>query len=564
MFQRIWGLTRIAVSGPDSLMTLGFLAIVIGLELASIWISLRFIAWNADFFNALEDYDVNEALYQTGFYFALTAVSALRFLLSSYLRKFIQMNWRTRLTDYTISRWLTNKSYWKLREGLSPVALENPDQRISEDCRLFVSGLLNETLDLFTRIVGIFSYVAVLWALTNFALKFTLFGTEYTITHYLVWVAFIYVLVSSFITHFLGWPLKNLLFDQERREAEFRYALIRLRENASEIAMSSGEESEKSRFDKRFADIVLNWRKLIGREFIVGLFTRPYFQTVLRIPLFLSLPSYLAREVTLGGLMQLASAFSNVTTTLSWFIFSYRDLADFVATSERLGGLLEDLENSNGFEQTPQDIKHKVCGKSVVLKDLDLYTPKGKVLLKIPSLEIKQGERVWLHAPSGTGKTTLLRVIAGIWPFGKGVITVPDCKSFFASQNPYLVKDGLGPSLFYPAQIDESRIPEIKSVLQRVGLQDRIQFLEEDGAQALEGMSSGEMQRLVFARILLSRPQLVVIDEIASALNKGSAEKMYQLLARSLPEATIICVAHHVPDGLEIDREISLERFSTV
>lgn len=558
ILKRIWGLTRIAVSGPGSVVTLLFLVIVVGLELGSIWISLQFIAWNAEFFNALEEYDIDEALYQTSFYFALTAVSAMRFLLSSYLKKTVQMSWRTRLTDYTINRWLENKSYWKLREGLSSKALENPDQRIAEDCHLFVSGLLNETLDLLTRIVGIFSYVAVLWALTNFAVKFTLFGMEFSVSHYLVWVAFIYVLISSLLTHVLGWPLKNLLFDQERREAEFRYALVRLRENASEIAMSSGEGVEKRRLDRLFRDVVFNWRKLIGREFVIGLFTRPYFQTVLRIPLFLSLPSYLAKEVTLGGLMQLASAFSNVTTTLSWFIFSYRDLADFVATSERLGGLLEDLEKAAGFPDVPQKIRRDNNGNAIQVQDLNLMTPQGRKLLDISSLQIERGERIWIHAPSGTGKTTLLRAIAGIWPYGEGSITVPEKAGFYASQNPYLVKDGLGASLFYPEPYDGGRMAEVRDAMEKVGLSDRIGMLAEDGAHALEGISSGERQRLIFARILLLRPEFVVLDEVTSALNREAAEQMYQLLRTSLPDSIVICVAHHAPEGLDITGELSL------
>jgi ABC-type long-subunit fatty acid transport system fused permease/ATPase subunit len=353
---RIWRLARLAASGPAAWVGLGLFAIVVGLELVSIWITLQLIAWNANFFDALENFDAGAAVRQIGVFLSLILFSALCFLVGDYLRKYVLIRWRTRLTDIAMAKWLSGHAYWLLREGLSPTPLENPDQRIAEDCRLFVSGLLHEAIDLFSRIVGLFSYVTLLWSLSNFALPIQFGRIDLEIPRYLVWASFVYVLLSSIMTHLLGWPLKGLLFQREKREADFRFALMQLRDNASEVAMTGGEQAERRRFDKRYAGVVQNWHQLIRREFVVGLFTRPYFQTVLRIPLFLSLPAYMAGRVTLGGLMQLASAFSNVTTTLSWFIFSYRDLADFVATSERLDQLLAMLDEKQAWPDTPSRI----------------------------------------------------------------------------------------------------------------------------------------------------------------------------------------------------------------
>ena len=270
LLARILDLARIAALGPGAYATLTLLACVFSLELASIWISLRFVTWNADFFNALEAYDADAAIQQVWIFFAFTGLSAARFLVSDYLRKFVMIRWRTRLTDHALGLWLANKSYWHLREGLVPEGIENPDQRIAEDCRVFVSGLLHEALDLFTRIVGLFSYVAVLWSLTTFALEFSVFGTQVSIPHYLVWGSFVYVALSSLFTHVLGWPLKNLLFERERREADFRYSLVQLRENAAEVAMANGEFAERGRIDDRFAKILVNWRCLIGRDSLSG------------------------------------------------------------------------------------------------------------------------------------------------------------------------------------------------------------------------------------------------------------------------------------------------------
>jgi putative ATP-binding cassette transporter len=560
ILKQIWRLTRIAVSGKGGRLSLALLTCIIGLELASIWISLRFIAWDADFFDALEQFDTARALYETGFYFALTAVSAMRFLISDYLRKFVIIQWRSRLTDHAVSKWLANQSYWHLREGLSEAPLENPDQRIAEDCRLFVTGLLREALDLFTRIVGIFSYVAVLWSLTNFALQFSLFGVDYSISHYLVWTAFIYVLIASIFTHMLGWPLKNLFFNQERREAEFRYSLVQLRDNAAEVAMSRGEEAEQRRFDQKFNAIVTNWRRLINREFIVGLFTRPYFQTVLRIPLFLSLPAYLAKEVTLGGLMQLSSAFSSVTTTLSWFIFSYKDLADFVATTQRLDGLLQGLDDSKRMSNVPTKIIRTTNGNDTLsVSNLSLFTPNNRELLKIEKLQIQHGERVLIQGPSGMGKTTLLRAICGLWPYGDGSIELPEQSIFFASQTPYLTSEGIAAALVYPAKLEGFEPAQLAHILETVGLNHRIKSMNDDGAGALEGMSNGEKQRFIIARILLAKPDWVFLDEPTTALDKNTEKEIFELLQEHLPDATIVCVAHRIPTGLNVTRRIKLK-----
>ena len=565
IFSQIWRLTRIAASGPASLFTSIFLVCIIALELMSIWISLRFISWNADFFGALESYDTKQALIQTAFYFTLTAMSALRFLISDYFRKCVLIRWRTALTEHALSLWLADQSYWHLREGFTKNAPENPDQRIAEDCRLFVAGLLGQALDLFTRLVGIFSYVAVLWSLTNFALKFSFLGVNLSIPHYLVWFAFIYVFISSIVIHLLGWRLKDLNFNQQRHEAEFRYSLVQLRDNAAQIALAGGESAERNRLDLRFDSIVNNWRKLMNREFIIGLFRRPYFQTVLRIPLFLSLPAYLAKEVTFGGLMQLASAFSRVTTTLSWFIFSYKSLAEFVATSQRLAQLLDSLEHKEYMPDVVRDINRKFDDKQqLTLQNLVLYTPFASKLLNIKRLTIKQGERIWLHAPSGSGKSTLMRALAGLWPYGTGKISVPNGQLFFASQTPYINTDGIAAALTYPKAADNFKQLDLIETLSAVGLEHKISCLEQNSCAALEGLSNGERQRFIFARILLAKPDWLFLDEPTTGLDKYSEDRLFKLLKSRLPNTTIICIAHYSPSCLDITRTLALADFKGI
>ncbi len=562
---RIWRLARLAASGPGAWVGLGLFVIVVGLELVSIWITLQLIAWNANFFDALENFDAGAAVRQIGVFLSLILFSALCFLVGDYLRKYVLIRWRTRLTDIAMAKWLSGHAYWLLREGLSPTPLENPDQRIAEDCRLFVSGLLHEAIDLFSRIVGLFSYVTLLWSLSNFALPIQFGRIDLEIPRYLVWASFVYVLLSSIMTHLLGWPLKGLLFQREKREADFRFALMQLRDNASEVAMTGGEQAERRRFDKRYAGVVQNWHQLIRREFVVGLFTRPYFQTVLRIPLFLSLPAYMAGRVTLGGLMQLASAFSNVTTTLSWFIFSYRDLADFVATSERLDQLLAMLDEKQAWPDTPSRIaQDRAAGGTLELSGLRLTTPQGRALRSIGDVAITPGRRVWVNGPSGAGKTTLLKALAGVWPYGEGAIGLPAGRMSFQSQTPYLACDGLAEALSYPLPADCYSKDEMRRALEDVGLAHRIPHLDDVSPGSLEGLSGGERQRLCFARILLSRPQWIILDEPTSALDRQAEAELFSLLVERLPEAAIVCVAHHAPQGLPIDISLSMTQTETI
>ncbi|MEQ9126234.1 MAG: SbmA/BacA-like family transporter, partial [Alphaproteobacteria bacterium] len=340
VFARICRLVRFCLAGPGGRRAGLVFLVVLALELAAIYISVLLVQWSADFFDALEQVDADAAVRQVGVFAVLISLSAGQFLIGEYLRKHVEIRWRETLTGAALDRWLEGGAYWRMRPGFSADSIDNPDQRVAEDCRLFVKGLLREALDLIPAIVGLVTYVALLWSLSKFPLAFEVLGLQIEIPRYMVWLAFVYVALSSLVTHWLGRPLKSLYFRQQQREADFRYGLVRTREFAPEIALSHGEPAERRDLDRRFGRIARNWRRLMRRELIQGLFTRPYFQTVLRIPTFFALPAYLAGTVTLGGLMQLGQAFSRVTNVLSWFIFSDKDLAEFVATSERLDVLL--------------------------------------------------------------------------------------------------------------------------------------------------------------------------------------------------------------------------------
>lgn len=341
-------LIRICVRGHDGRIGVLYLIAILILGFCGIAVSLRMIAWSAAFYDALQRVDGNEILKQIGVFAALTLTSAVLYLIGRCLQQVLQIRWRTALTDEVLSRWLRNQTHWKLRLGGQGV--DNPDQRIAEDCRLFAQLFITQGLGLVNELVAVVSYFSVLWSLSTFALSIRLFGASVEIPRYMVWAAPLYVLLASMLTHALGTPLRKLNLAQQKREADFRFSLGYVRKSSESIALQMGERTERRILDGLYAQIVANWKLLIKRELILGCFTRPYMQTVLRIPVFLALPAFIAGKLTLGGLMQTASAFSNVVTTLSWFIFSYRDLAELAATATRLGQFLAVCDQADSME----------------------------------------------------------------------------------------------------------------------------------------------------------------------------------------------------------------------
>lgn len=566
VLKRIWHLLVLCIKGPGGKMALLYAAFIIVLNLFQIKISLKMIEWNKNFFGALEKYDADAALWQIGVFFVLTAMSAFSYVTAVYIRQLIQIRWRTTLTKAVLDKWMRNKAYWKLNSSDSS-ALDNPDQRIAEDCRVFVErftgggeGMTESgVLDFFTGLVGLTSYIIVLWNLSDFAISFSLFGHTFTIEHYIVWAAPIYVLLSSFMTHWLGAPLMKLNVIQKQREADMRFALTRFREAKEEIALQNGEQLERESIDRRYGRIIENWRKKINREFILGCFTRPYMFSVLRIPLFLSFPAYFIGHVALGGLMQLSQSFLKVVTSLSWFIFSYRYLADLAASSNRLAVLLNQSEEM--AELKPAIVKEYSEDGALHIKNLKIQDPLGNELLLVPELTVNAGEAVWLEGPSGIGKSTLFKSIAGLWQHCSGRVLLPQGEILFLPQKPYLPLGDLATAVAYP---DAEKDPQkARELLMQVGLSkeshlEKVESLE--GLTAENTFSGGEQQRLIIARILSVKPDWVFMDEATSALDGEAEKSLYNLLRNALPNTGFIVIAHRKPTGLGEFRHVALKK----
>lgn len=564
---QFWRLLRLCISGEGGKFGLVLYAIVLALELSQILVSLRMIEWSKVFYDALQQMNGAEALTQVGVFFGIVFTGVALTMASTYARKHLEIRWRRSLTNAAMGRWLSNRSYLKLERERSG-SPDNPDQRIAEDCRFFLAGPMGEhgggvgiiplSLDLITNVVAIFSYLAVLWSIATFALPLGFAGIDGEIPRYMVWAAFIYVALSTGLTHLLGRPLKSLYAEQQRREADFRFGLVRIRENAEPIAMAGGEPAERRDLDKRFGGIVINWKKLISRELILMSFTYPYRSTVLRIPTFLALPAFFAGSVTFGGLMQLASAFSQVTTTLSWFIFSYRPLADLVAAAGRLDSFLDATDGSAGAR--PGIVERPSGNGSLSLTGLELFTPDGRPLIGLDRLEICAGEAIWLSGPSGLGKTTLLKTVAGTWSHATGRIETPAGATGFLPQDAYLPTGSVIETVAYPRDPDDIPLAEREEALRAVGLGH---LITPDANETGRGLSGGEQQRLALARVLLAKPRWAFLDEATSALDGEAERELLALLRERLPDTAFLVVAHREPAGLGPLRKVELTAAAT-
>lgn len=560
VIRQIARLIRLCIAGKGGRLAAFYFVVVVFIGFAGTAVGVWLINWNADFYNALQKVDGPEIVRQIGIFGIITSISASLYLAGRYILKLAQIRWRRSLTEVALDRWLGDKAYWHLRAGNGThPPVDNPDQRIAEDCRLFVELVTDRGTELINSVVALVSYFAVLWTLSTFTLSFSLFGFGVEIPRYMVWAAPVYVLLSSLITHWLGAPLHRLNFMQQKREADFRFALVHMRESNEAIALQNGEEAERRVLGQRFQGVMANWYALTRRDLILGLFTRPFMQTVLRIPTFLALPAFIAGKVTLGGLMQVASAFSNVVTTLSWFIFKYRDLAELAATAARLDQFLAATEAANAAESGPtvidtdDDILH--------VEDLTLRSPDGETLLKVPDFSVAKGEVVWIKGSSGLGKSTLLKAIAGLWRYGEGLIERPRGKRLFLPQHAYLPLDNLAAAITYPQPAGSHAPGDIETWVTNAGLASRIGELHTSDmvTTANKGLSGGELQRLTLLRAIAGKPDWVFLDEPTSALDLPAEERMLTQLRQALPHATLIIIAHRPPAGLTITRSIDME-----
>ena len=539
----------------------GMLIVIVFLNLGMVFINVWLNQWQANFYNVIENYN------QQGFLNALAqfSLASACFLLIAgyavYLQMMLQISWRRWMTQRYMSNWLENETYYRMNllQNIDINNPDNPDQRISEDIDLFVHSTLSLSLGLLRSIVSLISFVTVLWQLSGI-LQLSLGNYQIILPGYLVWAALGYSLLGTYLTARIGNPLIKLEFNQQRYEADFRFNLMRIRENSESIAFYRGESQEKVNFLERFQKVVNNYWEMmrVNRQLIW--FTSGYSQISIIFAILVASPRYFSNQINLGQMFQISNAYGQVHTALSFIIDSFDRIAQWRAVVNRLNQFSASMEKIKRIRNQQKDflLTYK-SQNSLTVKKLNVFTPEGQLLVGNFTLEIKAGDCLLITGVSGCGKSTLLRTMAGIWPFCKGQVIKPkDQKVMFLPQRPYIPLSNLRQILLYPGSskpVTDQVIEESLRDCQLAFLVDKLNQ-EADWGQIL---SNGEQQRLSFVRVMLQRPDWVFLDEATSALDEETEKKMYQLLRQRLPKTAVISIGHRSALADYHERKLELQ-----
>lgn len=537
-FRAFWALAKPYWVSKERGKGLILLAAVVALTLGLVWLEVQFNAWYNDFYNSLEKKEQEKFYAALGKFTVLACGFIVVAVYKLYLQQMLHIEWRAWLTERYLGDWLKDRAYYRIQ--LLDRGTDNPDQRIAEDLRLFVDLTLSLSLGLLSAVVTLVSFVAILWGLSG---AVTLLGVA--IPGYMVWFALLYAIGGTWLTHLIGRPLVGLDFNQQRFEADFRFALVRLRENGEGVALYKGEGGELANFRGRFAYVISNWWAIMKKRKQLGWFTSFYGQFAVIFPYVVAAPRYFSGAIQLGGLVQTATAFAQVQGALSWFISAYPQFAEWKATVDRLTGFAQALERARvEADRLDGDRIEGEAPAVLAMEGLALALPQGQPLLAPTTLELKKGESVLITGPSGAGKSTLFRALAGIWPYWKGRILLPKgARLLFLPQKPYLPIGALKHTACYPADAAQIADDTVREALRAVGLPHFADDLarEENWAQLLSG---GEQQRMAFARVLLNRPDWLFMDEATASLPEDVQGALYRLVAERLPQATVVSIGH--------------------
>jgi putative ATP-binding cassette transporter len=537
----IWRLTIPYFRSEDRVAGRILLAAVVALELAGVWILVLVNQWNARFYNALQDRNWDAFVSELGFFCILAAAYIVIAVYQLYLQQWLEIRWRRWMTEKYLDSWLQRANHYRMQ--LLGDAADNPDQRIADDIKLFTERTVEIAIGLLGSVVTLVSFVSILWLLSA-AAPLQLFG--FAIPGYLVWAALLYAVIGTALTHLIGWQLIGLYFQQQRVEADFRFNLVRVRENSEQIALLAGEPAERERLLGRFAHVIANWYAIMDRRKKLTFFTTGYSQVSNVFPYMVASPAYFAGLVQLGGLTQTASAFDRVQTALSFFVTSYRSIAEWRACAERLIGFQAAVAHGEAAAVTPPLIQVRpLPGKDAVeVHELAVRLPNGIPLVAAKDIKVRAGDRVLVTGPSGSGKSTLFRAIAGIWPFGSGTVIVPkEARLMMLPQRPYFPISSLASAITYPAEPGTFSTEQLADVLAAVGLPQLSPRLSDE-AHWNRMLSLGEQQRLALARAILQAPDYLFLDEATASLDEASEATLYQLLQQRLSKTTIVSIGH--------------------
>ena len=556
--KKFFYLARPFWSGAHGRLQWLMLAVLIGFTLCSITISVWIAAWDKRFYDALAAFDGASMPALIVEYLGYMAMIIGCIVCGDWLQKRLIFRWRTHLTEQFQTNWLEGHKHYRLRLTGEP---DNPDQRIAEDIYLLADKSISLFRSFINNVAKFSAFVAVLWTLSGVQ-TFNIGGYSITVYGYLVWVALIYSIFSTVIAHLVGRKLKNLNIDRQHREADYRAALLRVRDHAEQIAFYNGGEAETGRLKQRYLRIRDNWRRLTNCEFRQETFWATYVRISIFIPILATLPMYLAKTMTFGDMMQTRTSFARVQDSFGWFTDSYRRLIEWAAVVERLSGFqtaLEQVEQEGRSAAPPAPAltlnNHRQSG-ILVLQNLTVHTQTGSPLLTDINLEAHAPEWVLLEGRSGIGKSTLLRALAGLWPYYQGSFAL-DGSLLFLPQRPYLPADTLRHTVSYPHTVcQDDRL--IQTTLEQVGL-GRLKDNLDEPYEWHGILSGGEQQRLSLARALLRKPQILFLDEATNQLDGESALTLMQTLKHNLPDTLVIGISHQSEIQALFGRKVNLK-----
>lgn len=529
MLKSYWGC-------KDSIKSWILLVVIISLTGGSVYIATSINSWYKEFWDTIQNYDIDGFKHQLIIFVILASIHVVVSVYNAYLKSCLAINWRTWLTGKTMTRWLESDNYYKLQ--LADKNTDNPDQRIAEDLNMFVSSTIVLIIGTATDLAMMISFGVVLWQLSS-AVDITIMGMSIHLPDgYMCYLALLYAILGTALTFYLGKPLVKLNFRQQRYEADFRFSLIRVRENSESIALYKGEEEENKYLRQSFSDLVANYIKLIVCTKRLGFLTLGYSQTAVIFPMLISAPLYFAKIITMGSIMQISSAFGRVQDSLSTLVSNFTSWASWKSVVDRLALFYLSMEEVEKL----RCIAIEKNATKLEVRDLQIKSPRDKLLLDHVNLDLSSGESLLIRGASGCGKSTLIKALAGIWPYTQGQVRyLNEAKVLFLSQKPYLPQGSLRLAASYPsAPIEDGRTEQFFKL---VGLEHLIPHLDEVDTWS-HILSLGEQQRVAIVRALLNQPDMLFLDEASSAMDEQSESLVYDLLNQYLPHCIMISVGH--------------------
>lgn len=536
-----WRLMKSYWKSEEKWKARGLLSGVIALSLGQVYALVMLNQWNNVFYNALQERDFAVFWPLVGQFSLIAFGYIIMAVYAIYVKQMLEIKWRTWMTERYLAEWLHRQTYYRL-QVTGRMDMDNPDQRISDDIGSFVNLTLSLFIGFLQQAVTLAAFVVILWELSG-TLELPIGGAVFSVPGYMVFVTLLYSLAGTWLAHKVGRKLIGLNYDQQRYEADFRFSMVRVRENSESIAFYGGEGPEMQNFQERFCMVISNFWSLMKRTKLLNFYVNGYAQLAIIVPILMSAPRYFAGEMQLGGFIQTLSAFGRVQDALSYFVEAYGTIAQYVAVIRRLGGFQQHMQEVEELEPA-FDFSRRDNINGLVLQNVQVALPEGRTLTEKLSLAVPPGKYLLVSGSSGCGKSTLLRALAGIWPYGSGSIALPPgWRTMFLPQRPYLPLGSLRRAIYYPQAVPEQEAADVKALLERFGIGYLAGRLDEvdDWSRIL---SLGEQQRLAFIRILLLRPDMVFLDESTSAMDEAREAEAYDVLKELLPEMAVVSVGH--------------------